>query len=33
MLKLEYTHGEYGDFATAGQDSDDTLVAEINIAF
>jgi hypothetical protein len=32
MLKLEYTHGEYGDF-TPGITEDDTLVAELNIAF
>lgn len=33
MLKLEYTHGEYGDFVTAAQDADDTIVAELNLAF
>jgi len=33
MLKLEYTHGEYGDFVTGGQLTDDTFVAELNIAF
>jgi len=32
-FKLEYTHGEYGDFVTAMQDSDDTVVAELNLAF
>jgi hypothetical protein len=32
-FKLEYTHGEYGDFVTAMQDSDDTIVAELNLAF
>lgn len=33
MLKLEYTHGEFGSYATAHQDSDDSVVAEININF
>lgn len=33
MLKLEYTHGEYEEYVTAGQDSDDTFVAELNFAF
>jgi len=33
MLKLEYTHGEYGDFVTNSQDTDDTFVAEFNLAF
>jgi hypothetical protein len=32
-FKLEYTHGEYGDFVTAMQDSDETIVAELNLAF
>ncbi len=33
MLKLEVSHGEYGDFITHGQETDDSFVAEINIAF
>lgn len=33
MLKFEITHGEYDDFATGGQTTDDSFVAEINIAF
>jgi hypothetical protein len=33
MLKLEYTHGEYDEYATAGQNSEDTLVAELNLRF
>lgn len=32
-FKLEYTHGTFGEYATAGQDKEDTLVAEINLAF
>lgn len=33
LFKLEYTHGEYGEYATGAQDSDDTLVAEISLSF
>ena len=33
MMKLEYTHGEYGDYVTGFQDTDDTFVAELNISF
>jgi hypothetical protein len=32
-LKLEYTHGVYGQYATAGQDSDDRFVAEVALIF
>jgi hypothetical protein len=32
-FKLEYTHGEFGAFATGGQESDDTVVAELNLSF
>jgi hypothetical protein len=33
MLKLEYTHGAYGDYVTEDQDTDDKLVAEVYIEF
>jgi hypothetical protein len=33
MLKFEYTHGEYGNFVSGGQSSDDTFVAEVNLSF
>lgn len=32
-LKLEYSHGEFGAFAQNGESSDDSFVAELNIAF
>jgi len=33
MLKLAYSHGEYNEFALNGEDTDDSLVAEINLSF
>ncbi len=33
MMKLEYSHGDYEDYATAFQDTDDRVVAELNLAF
>jgi hypothetical protein len=32
-FKVEYTHGEFNSFATAGQTKDDTLVGEIRLTF
>ena len=32
-FKLELTHGEFGDYATGGQQSDNTFVGEINLSF
>lgn len=32
-LKLEYTHGEYGKYITADQDSDNSVVAELYFEF
>jgi hypothetical protein len=33
LFKLEYTHGIYGDYITADQNTDDRLVAEVFIGF
>lgn len=32
-LKLEYSHGKFGAFAQNGETSDDSFVAELNLAF
>ena len=33
MLKLEYSHGEYEDYVTDFQDTDDRILAEFNLSF
>ncbi|MBN2080609.1 hypothetical protein JW859_00240 [bacterium] len=33
MLKLAYNHSKYNEFAPDGEDTDDSLVAEINLSF
>jgi hypothetical protein len=33
MMKFEYSHGDYDEYATAAQDTDDRFVAEFNLAF